>query len=81
MVLVAVVPAAILSFQASHQGRQEATVTTEDFIIAVFCEIDDQLGPLPKHPQAKLWPSEVSLPLASCPQGLLLSRLCAVVTA
>lgn len=32
---------------------------TEDFIIAVFCEIDDQLGPLPKHPQAKLWPSEV----------------------
>ena len=59
MVLVAVVPAAILSFQASHQGRPEATVTTEAFIIAVFCEIDDQLSPLPKHPQAKLWPSEV----------------------
>ena len=59
MVLVAVVPAAILSFQASHQGRQAATVTTEAFILAVFCEIDDQLGPLPKHPQAKLWPSAV----------------------
>ena len=34
-------------------------MTTEDFIIAVFCEIDDPLGPLPQHPQAKLWPSEV----------------------
>ena len=34
-------------------------MTTEDFIIAVFCEIDDHLGPLPKHPQAKRWPSEV----------------------
>ena len=32
---------------------------TEDFISAVFCEIDDQLGPLPKHSQAKRWPSEV----------------------
>lgn len=34
-------------------------MTTEDFIITLFCEIDDQLGPLPKHPQAKLWPSEI----------------------
>ena len=32
---------------------------TEDFIITVFCEIDDQLGPLPKPQQAPLWPSKV----------------------
>ena len=34
-------------------------MTTEDFIITLFCEIDEQLGPLPTHPQATLWPSEI----------------------
>ena len=34
-------------------------MTTEDFIITLFCEIDEQLGPLPKPPQATLWPSEI----------------------
>ena len=34
-------------------------MTTEDFIITLFCEIDEQLGPLPKNPQATLWPSEI----------------------
>ena len=34
-------------------------MTPEDFIITVFCEIDDQLGPLPQPPQAILWPSEL----------------------
>ena len=34
-------------------------MTTEDFIITVFCEIDDRLGPVPKPPQATLWPSEI----------------------
>ena len=34
-------------------------MTTEDFIIALFCEVDDRMGDLPKHPQATLWPSEL----------------------
>src|SRR3972149_5032631 len=35
------------------------TVTTEDFIIMLFCTVDDQMRDIPKHPQAKLWPSEL----------------------
>ena len=34
-------------------------MTTDDFIIAVFCKEDDQMSDLPKHPQAQLWPSEL----------------------
>jgi hypothetical protein len=34
-------------------------VTTEDFIIELFCWVDDQMGIVGKHPQAKLYPSEV----------------------
>ena len=34
-------------------------MTTEDFIIELFCWVDDQMGELPKHPQAKLYPSEL----------------------
>jgi len=34
-------------------------VTTEDFIIHLFCLVDDEMGPLPKHSQAHLWPSEL----------------------
>lgn len=60
MVLVAVVTVAILSFSVPHHSRQEAPVTTADFIITLFCEIDEQLGPLPKPPQATLWPSEIA---------------------
>ena len=33
--------------------------TTIDFITALFCQVDDQLSSLPKHPEAHLWPSEV----------------------
>src|SRR5262250_1058545 len=32
---------------------------TMDFITALFYEVDEQLGALPKHPEAHLWPSEV----------------------
>jgi hypothetical protein len=32
---------------------------TLDFITALFYEIDEQLGAIPKHPEAHLWPSEV----------------------
>lgn len=34
-------------------------MTTQDFIIELFCRIDDTLGDVPKHPQASLAPSEV----------------------
>jgi hypothetical protein len=34
-------------------------VTTEEFIITLFCEVDDRMGDVPKHTQARLWPSEL----------------------
>lgn len=34
-------------------------MTTEEFIIHLFCEVDDRMGKLAKHPQAKLYPSEL----------------------
>ena len=33
-------------------------MTTENFIIDLFCRIDDQMRDLPKHSQARLWPSD-----------------------
>lgn len=32
---------------------------TEDFIIDLFCRIDDAMKGTPKHPQARLYPSEI----------------------
>jgi hypothetical protein len=32
---------------------------TIEFITALFYEVDEQLRPIPKHPEAHLWPSEV----------------------
>ena len=32
---------------------------TVEFITALFYEVDEQLGAIPKHPTAHLWPSEV----------------------
>lgn len=34
-------------------------MSTEDFIIELFCRVDDGMLDVPKHPQAKLYPSEV----------------------
>jgi hypothetical protein len=34
-------------------------MTTVDFIIALFSQVDHHLHDLPKHPHATLWPSEV----------------------
>ncbi len=34
-------------------------MTTHDFITALFCQVDDQLPAIPKHPEAHLWPSEI----------------------
>ncbi len=35
-------------------------MTTVDCITALFYEVDEQLRALPKHPEARLWPSEVA---------------------
>ena len=32
---------------------------TVEFITALFYEVDEQIGAIPKHPEAHLWPSEV----------------------
>jgi hypothetical protein len=34
-------------------------MSTVDFITALFHEVDEQLRAIPKHPEARLWPSEV----------------------
>lgn len=34
-------------------------MTTEDIIVRIFCQVDEQLPPLSRHPQAKLYPSEL----------------------
>src|SRR6266511_5712699 len=39
--------------------EEEPMTTTTEFITALFCQVDDHLAGLPKHPEAHLWPSEV----------------------
>ena len=34
-------------------------MSTEDFIIELFCRVDDAMGEVAKHSQAKLYPSEI----------------------
>ena len=34
-------------------------MTTQDFIMALFYEVDQEMLDVPKHPDAKLYPSEV----------------------
>jgi hypothetical protein len=46
-------------------------MSTEDFIIALFCRVDEVLGDVPKHPQAHLYPSEtVTLALLFALKGV-----------
>lgn len=33
-------------------------MTTDDFIIELFCWVDDPMGAIAKHPQARLYPGE-----------------------
>jgi len=44
---------------ATLPGTEESMTTTIEFITALFCQADDHLAGLPKHPEAHLWPSEV----------------------
>src|SRR6266705_1372644 len=37
----------------------EEPMTTLDLITALFCQVDDHLPGIPKHPHANLWPSEI----------------------
>src|SRR6266700_4840609 len=39
-------------------GTAEPMITI-DFITALFCQVDEQMRTMPKHPKARLWPSEV----------------------
>src|SRR5438067_1257770 len=39
-------------------GTAEPMITI-DFITALFCQVDEQMRTMPKHPEARLWPSEV----------------------
>jgi hypothetical protein len=34
-------------------------MTTQDFIIALFCTVDQEIRVVPKRPDVKLYPSEV----------------------
>ncbi len=46
-------------------------MSTEDFIIALFCRVDEVLCDVPKHPQAHLYPSEtVTLALLFALKGV-----------
>src|SRR3989442_6240712 len=38
---------------------EESRMTTVELITALFYEVDEQMGAIPKHPEAHLWPSEV----------------------
>ena len=40
-------------------------MSTVEFITALFYEVDEQMGAIPKHPEAHLWPSEV-VPWGCC---------------
>jgi hypothetical protein len=42
----------------SLRGEERRMMTVE-FITALFYEVDEQMGAIPKHPEALLWPSEV----------------------
>ena len=44
--------------RATLPGTEES-MTTLDFITDLFCQVDDHLSGLTKHPEAHLWPSEV----------------------
>src|SRR4029453_3725777 len=47
------------SERATLPGTGESMTTTIEFFTPLFCNVDDHLAGLPKHPEAHLWPSEV----------------------
>src|SRR5881296_42269 len=63
MVLAGLIVMVIHFLQAARKratlSGTEDSMPTLDFITALFCQVDDHLPGLPKHPEAHLWPSEV----------------------
>ena len=55
-------------------------MSTVDFITALFSEVDEQMRAIPKHPEARLWPSEV-VTLGLWERARLLRVLCLVLLA
>jgi hypothetical protein len=58
IVLVGLIGMAIYFLQAGRKhatlpGAEESMTTTIEFITALFCQVDDQLAGLPKHPEAR----------------------------
>src|SRR5215510_15631222 len=50
---------------------EESRMITAEFSTALFYEVDEQLGTIPKHPEAPLWPSAVvTLGLLPALQGV-----------
>lgn len=45
--------------ESYHTVKRIRAVTTEDFIISLFCLVDDKMGKLPKRSDASLYPSEL----------------------
>jgi hypothetical protein len=43
----------------NFSAERRTFMTTEDIIIQIFCLVDDAMKDIPKHSQAKLYPSEV----------------------
>jgi hypothetical protein len=60
MVLVAKIMMIGNTFRCVERRLKGAIImTTVECIISLFCVVDDALGTAPKHPQAKLYPSEL----------------------
>src|SRR5213596_297755 len=49
----------VLKIEMHAISRTENLMTTQDIIIHLFCLVDDRMGAIGKHSQAKLYPSEV----------------------
>ena len=57
--------------RATLPGTEESMTTTIELITALFCQVADQIPDIPKHPQARLWPSEgVTLGLLHALKGV-----------
>ncbi len=41
------------------KGSKALSFDPGEFITALFYEVDEQMRAMPKHPEARLWPSEV----------------------
>src|SRR5262249_15650424 len=64
IVLVGLLVMAIHFLQAGRKcatlpGAEASLTSTCEFFTALFCQVDDHLAGLPKHPEAHLWPSEI----------------------